>query len=118
MQTDQIQEVRADNLPELDFSPVPGPLQIDLTRVHAYSSRGQLVGLREVAMPGKGWSLSHEGTLWSELTLPLEEQVRLAVDAGATGFNFAIKETDQWGRITYVYPDFGLREITVNDAAV
>lgn len=109
--------VTADNLPELDFSPVPGPIRIDLDRVHKYARGGQVVGLREAALPNRGWSLSHEGKQWMELGLSLEEQVSLAIEAGATGFNFAIKETDTNGRITYVYPDFGLREITVTDQA-
>ncbi len=110
--------VTVDKLPELDFTPVAGPVVIDLKRVHAYARSGQVVGLREVALPGKGWSRTLDGIEWMEKGLSLNEQVRLAVDAGATAFNFAIKETDSTGRITYVYPDFGIREVTCTEAAI
>lgn len=92
-----------------------GPIKIDLKRVREYARRGEVVGLREATLPGKGWSRSLDGVEWMEKGLDLVEQVQLAIDAGATAFNFAIKETDGTGRITYAYPDFGIREITQND---
>ena len=96
---------------ELDFRPAVARLELDLRRVWSYLPKCEVVGLREVALPGVGWATRLHGRPWESFG-SVEDQVRAAIDAGGTSFQFIIKEFDRSLRVQYRYPDFGLREIT------
>lgn len=82
--------------------------QINLNQVRAYCAGYQSLRLHMAIIPGEGWT----GGLWDQAA-PVDEQVQVAINMGATYFNFEIR--DQSGQLRY--PDFGIREVTSQQAA-
>jgi hypothetical protein len=84
------------------------PVQIDLRPVYNYARFGVVTRLSDIRIPGTGWTKNG-----IDHTMPLLEQVRQAIETGATCFTFEIVVRDLFGRTSSRFLDFALCEITV-----